>query len=246
LAPVGSYTEMTKVQKSEKSHAILDSESRREKAGKITAILSQYVDLKNCRVLDIGTGSGFISHFLSEHCRSVVSVDVNDERREKNGYEFVQVKNESLPFPDAHFDIVVSNHVIEHVSNQTLHVAEAARVLAKGGILYLATPNKWALTDPHYPLPFISWLPRKLSHTYLWLVRGKEWDIFPLSRSDLLTMTASTFIPTEETAKVLKYPNRYGLNVPIVARGIAAVLPQKALEYLPFIPTLIYAFKRNG
>jgi SAM-dependent methyltransferase len=47
-----------------------------------------------------------------------------------------------LPFPARSFDVVLSNHVIEHVLNQRLHLGEIRRVLADRGVCYLATPNR--------------------------------------------------------------------------------------------------------
>jgi ubiquinone/menaquinone biosynthesis C-methylase UbiE len=47
-----------------------------------------------------------------------------------------------LPFADDSFDVVLSNHVIEHVEDQGEHLKELRRVLREDGICYLATPNK--------------------------------------------------------------------------------------------------------
>ena len=70
------------------------------------------------------------------------------------------VTDENIPFPDGTFDVVITNQVLEHVPDAGLHLREIRRVLPDDGVVYLATPNKWWLTDPHYKMPFISWLPR--------------------------------------------------------------------------------------
>ena len=44
-----------------------------------------------------------------------------------------------LPFPDAAFDVVVANHMLYHVPDPALAVAEFARVLRPGGVLLAAT-----------------------------------------------------------------------------------------------------------
>ena len=63
------------------SHAILDRASRLSKARKISAVLDDFGDgLTGRRVLDIGTGAGIIAAYLAERARSVVSVDILDER----------------------------------------------------------------------------------------------------------------------------------------------------------------------
>ena len=162
-----------KMNKSKKSHANLETISRYKKSKKIISILNTFIDLKKCDVLDIGTGSGHIIQEISKVCRSAVSVDLHDDRSVTSGYKFKKVHDEHLPFDKDSFDVVISNHIIEHVPNHELHISEMHRVLRKNGIVYLATPNKFWITDPHYKLPFISWLPRKFSSLYLRILRNK-------------------------------------------------------------------------
>src|SRR5581483_8341823 len=60
---------------------------------------------------------------------------------------------ERLPFPEETFDVVVASDVIEHVQDAGAVVAEAARVLRRGGLLFLATPNRFSLgLEPHVRL----------------------------------------------------------------------------------------------
>jgi 2-polyprenyl-3-methyl-5-hydroxy-6-metoxy-1,4-benzoquinol methylase len=63
-----------------------------------------------------------------------------------------------LPFPDEYFDVVVSNHVIEHVSDQQLHLSEIARVLKPNGVVYLATPNRLWPWEVHYRVLVLHYL----------------------------------------------------------------------------------------
>jgi SAM-dependent methyltransferase len=49
--------------------------------------------------------------------------------------------NAPLPYPDAHFDAVVSMDVVEHVLDPLPWVQGALRVLKPGGLLFLTTPN---------------------------------------------------------------------------------------------------------
>ncbi|MEW5834110.1 MAG: methyltransferase domain-containing protein [Pseudomonadota bacterium] len=45
-----------------------------------------------------------------------------------------------IPYPDNSFDLVIANHVLEHVSDDRRAVAELARVLKPGGHAVLQTP----------------------------------------------------------------------------------------------------------
>ncbi len=45
-----------------------------------------------------------------------------------------------IPFPDAYFDLVVGNHVLEHVPDEAAALREIARVVRPGGHALLQTP----------------------------------------------------------------------------------------------------------
>jgi SAM-dependent methyltransferase len=61
-----------------------------------------------------------------------------------------------LPFADGAFDFVLSNSVIEHVSDHDAFAQEIARV---GRTFYVQTPNKWFPIEPHEITMLIHWLP---------------------------------------------------------------------------------------
>ena len=188
---------------------IFEDSTRHKKAKKIISILNRFVNLSRCNVLDIGTGSGNIIQDISKECKKATSVDIYDDRIVTQGYSFKKVDDEYLPFKDSSFDVVISNHTIEHVHNQKLHIAEMYRVLKKGGLLYLATPNKYSVRETHYKLPFISWFPRRVSSFLLKLIKNEEWNICPLSYSQLIKLTKKKFKVHNFTINVIKYPKKY-------------------------------------
>ncbi|MDR2689302.1 MAG: class I SAM-dependent methyltransferase [Azoarcus sp.] len=143
-------------------------------------------------ILDVGTGSGGIAHYFASHpdlkC-NVASVDTTDNRKIFDGFDFQQVSDTHLPFPDESFDVVLSNHVIEHVgkiAEQKHHLSELKRVLRRDGMIYLAVPNRWMLVEPHYQLAFLSCLPTPWRTPYLrWRGKGNFYDCEPLSLKQL-------------------------------------------------------------
>jgi ubiquinone/menaquinone biosynthesis C-methylase UbiE len=171
-----------------KPHAVLDLDSRRKKALKIERLLNLSERPSPLRLLEIGTGSGGIAHYFATHPKlrcTVTAVDVVDQRMVKDGFEFRLVQDTNLPFPDGVFHVVLSNHVIEHVGDfveQKNHLREMRRVMRTDGVGYLATPNRWMVVEPHYRLPFLSWLPRSMRHAYVRsMKRGEYYDCEPLS-----------------------------------------------------------------
>lgn len=231
--------------KSEKTHAVLDDSSRVIKANKISSVLNEFVDLKMCKVLDIGIGSGRIIQQISQLCYSATGVDLCDERTTKSGYSFQIISDEHLPYNDNYFDVVISNHVIEHVRNQELHISEAYRVLKGGGVFYLAMPNKYGFFDPHYKLPLISWLPRSFSSAYLRATRGKDWDIYPISLRSIKRITSGNFYFKDMTIDVMMNPDKYHLDSMKSFQPLVRILPSCILKCLNlFAPTHILVLRK--
>lgn len=53
---------------------------------------------------------------------------------------------EAIPWPDRSFDVVIANHVLEHVAREQTALREIARVLKPGGIAILQTPYSAVLS----------------------------------------------------------------------------------------------------
>jgi SAM-dependent methyltransferase len=219
--------------------------ARSAKAQKIAEILGAHKDLRNASVLDVGCGSGQLLASLSTLIPSIsraAGVDISPCQAQ--GFEFLEVQDVTLPFADESFDLVISNHVIEHVGNsddQHRHLCEIARVLKPDGILYLACPNKWSLVEPHYNLGFLSWLPRNLANKWVRLrKRGTQYEWLPLSRNGYLQrLTHAGLSATDETHKAFKLVAQHELTGPM--RGLLVRLPNWVISALmPFIPTFVF------
>lgn len=177
---------------SRQPHAVSDLPSRFRKAVKIERLLRLEEREAPLRLLEVGAGAGGICGYFADAPGGryeVSAVDVVDNRVEKGRYDFSVVDDTVLPFPDASFDVVLSNHVIEHVGDdaaQQRHLDEIRRVLRPGGVGYLAMPNRWMLIEPHYRFALLSWWPERWRDTWLRIWgRGVHYDCRPLSRGDL-------------------------------------------------------------
>jgi len=194
------------------SHANHDLALRKRKAQKIIAVLATRRDLAGSKLLEVGTGAGIIAAELAAVVGPrghVESVDVTDERVVTDGYRFTRIAGTALPFSAAHFDIVVSNHVIEHVGDhraQAHHLSEIRRVLDTAGLVYLAAPNKWRWMEPHFRLPLLSWLPLDVADRYVRATgKGSRYDCLPPSRATLIRLTREAgLVPEDITWEVLQ------------------------------------------
>jgi SAM-dependent methyltransferase len=111
-------------------------------------------NLESARVLDDGCGIGQYVGHLSEVAREVYGLDYERERvveaaRRLERPRVLCAAGEHLPFPDATFDLVLSNEVIEHVQDDRAAVAEMVRVLRPGGRAVIFCPNRWYPVEQH-------------------------------------------------------------------------------------------------
>jgi ubiquinone/menaquinone biosynthesis C-methylase UbiE len=235
-------------------HAVLDLPSRDWKAMKIERLLDLAHRPQPMRMLEVGTGSGGIAHYFGTHptlrC-DVTAVDVCDSRLVCDGYVYEQVQGVDLPFADAMFDVVITNHVIEHVGDtaaQHKHLTEIRRVMKPDGVGYLAVPNRWMLTEPHFQLKFLSWWPRSWRTPYLRLMRkGTFYDCEPLQMKQLEHMLAAAGFSyrnlcIEAWRATLEIEMSRSLGARLLRRT-----PDAALKLLiRVIPTLIYRLQLIG
>jgi len=142
-------------------------------------------DPRGLRVLDVGCGDAGVLIAFAEAGAEATGIEPYERsverglvRAEEHGVR-VDLRTgvaESLPFPDAAFDLVVLDNVLEHVQDRDRTLAEIRRVLRPGGLLYLVTPKPFALyslwSDPHYSMAGLVLLPRPLQKWYFERVRG--------------------------------------------------------------------------
>jgi len=93
------------------------------------------------QLLDVGCGDGIRT---VRWAKTIGTMDITGLDAKDFGVPFRLVEgriDNGLPFEDRSFDVVITHHVIEHVSNTDLFVKELYRVLKKGGYTIVVTPN---------------------------------------------------------------------------------------------------------
>ncbi|MEE8375473.1 MAG: bifunctional 2-polyprenyl-6-hydroxyphenol methylase/3-demethylubiquinol 3-O-methyltransferase UbiG [Acidimicrobiia bacterium] len=102
------------------------------------------------RVLDVGSGGGFLTATLSDAGYEVIGIDPSTtsirEARDNVQAHFAVAVGENLPFRDDSVDAVTCSEVLEHVEDVAAVVAEISRVLRPGGLLVFSMPNRTALS----------------------------------------------------------------------------------------------------
>lgn len=94
-------------------------------------------------VADLGSGEGLLSELLARRCKKVIAVDNSEKiiafgarKAKKNGLKNLEFRLgdiEAAPIDDASVDLVVLSQALHHAVRPGVAIAEAHRILRKGG-----------------------------------------------------------------------------------------------------------------
>jgi SAM-dependent methyltransferase len=194
-----------------------DVEGRTQKFKKILSVIQDFhPETRSLICIDIGCSSGIITSLLGEHFKLAIGLDIDQEaiRYAKihslsSRVDFLIGDSMALPFNDESVDVIVCNHVYEHVPESKRLMDEIHRVLNKDGFCYFAAGNRYVLIEGHYHLPFLSWFPKSLAHLYLKLIRkGKFYYEEHLSLRSLRQLV-NRFRVYDYTLRIIRDPERF-------------------------------------
>lgn len=198
--------------------AVYSVEGRERKARTILAVLKDFIkaDLKTLKLLDIGSSTGIIAHCLSDCFGKVVGIDVDPsaitfalKNFKKDNLEFALADAMDLAFYDHSFDVLICAHIYEHVPDAERLMDEIYRVLKPGGVCYFAACNRLSIREPHYNLPFLSMLPKRLSHLYLRLAgKGKVYGENLLTYRKICGLV-KRFLVIDYTRRIVESPRMF-------------------------------------
>jgi 2-polyprenyl-3-methyl-5-hydroxy-6-metoxy-1,4-benzoquinol methylase len=236
--------------------AMLDEAARRRKAAKLIAVIRHALGrdanrgLTGLRALDVGCSAGFIADELAAAGARTVGVDIDEpglaRARQRFGHrvDFRLARGEDLPLDDASVDVVVLNHIYEHVVDPEAVVADIHRVLAPTGVLYLGLGNKYGVIEPHHNLPFLSWLPAGAADRYLRLAdKGDHYYERFRSRAGLRRLFADYDV-WDYTLPVLA-DSRAFAGDDLIPAWVGRIPEPVLAATLPLVPTYIWTAFRE-
>ena len=114
----------------------------------------------NSTILDVG---GYVWNWDSNLCEAritVLNLDVPAVAAVRGNISVVRGDGCRLPFASGSFAIGHSNSVIEHLSSWDNQVAFAREICRVATQVWVQTPARWFLIEPHLLTPFIHYLPK--------------------------------------------------------------------------------------
>ena len=107
------------------------------------------IDTPGLKILDIGSGAGFLSNALSLKGHKVTGIDLSQKSLDlakqfdpTKTVDYLYADANSLPFDDHMYDVVCAMDIVQHVDNPRQLIEEASRVLKPGGKLFFHTFNR--------------------------------------------------------------------------------------------------------
>lgn len=211
------------------------SDNRHIKARNIEIILAYYFkkNIEGFYIVDYWCWAGVISKYFSS--KNVThAIDYNLDPSLSSGSSlFLHDVNPGakVPIDSGIADIVISNHVIEHVTDKDFYIKECFRILKPGWIMYLATPNKWWPKEPHYWLFLLHFLPKKMYYYLLIFLGVFKEEIYLETPISVYSQFSKYFSILNFTWKMIN------IHIPFLKSFLS-----NKLAYLS--PTLIYIMKK--
>jgi len=161
--------------------------------------------LKPGSVLDDGGGFGPFRPYCEgmkyinlDPCEGMLKDDPGPEETKIVG------AGENLPFPDAHFDNVVSIAVLRLVSDDKRYLQEAYRVLKPGGIFVLVNATS-DYPDNLKTNPFLFWVPYIYNYQKARVGEETRWKEKLMPRAELIALIESAGFKIKQTERVTKH-----------------------------------------
>jgi len=150
----------------------------RQKRGQF--LLASFPDIRQLRICDLGGSQHFWEKLaLDVPARNITIYNISRDETQSvvaSATSSISVQiydGVRIPAPDKTFDLLICNSVLEHVpvNERAALCREMSRV---SRAVFLQTPAWSFPVEPHFLLPFVHWLPRRLGY---WLVHVSPWRL---------------------------------------------------------------------
>lgn len=136
--------------------------------GRKASLIERICGTRNGSLLDIGTGTGYFSHFMQKRGWKVSAIEKSPQARAfaKEHFELMVEAPEALAaYGKGSFDVITLWHVMEHLQDINGTWKRLADMLKERGVLVVAVPNPVSFDAQHYREMWAAYdVPRHLWH----------------------------------------------------------------------------------
>ncbi len=233
--------------------SMYENEVRVKKANKTILILKDYLkSTSKLTLVDIGSSTGIMTNEYAKYFKTVIGVDLDEQAviyaNEKYGAEnvrFISSPIEVVELPESSVDVVTCTQIYEHVPSETILLDSIYKLLKPGGVCYFAASNRFKIIEPHYNLPFLSFLPKKVANVYIKIFTTHDEYYENLLSLRNLKILVSKFEVIDYTLKVIKNPTKYSADEMLKENTLKYFLYNILSKLFYFlIPTYIWILKK--
>ena len=192
------------------------------KAKRTIKILKNYKKTDSL-LLDVGCSTGLTLGYIAQKFKNSIGYDIDNKaievarkRFKKMGLrtKFILGDGNKIPLKDNSVDIVTMLEVFEHINQPLALLSEVDRVLKPDGILHITTANKLWPIEPHFHLPFLSYLPQNLADIYVRKIgKGKNYHDINLPTYGQFQKTVGQYFRISDiTLEVIRDYSKYGME----------------------------------
>jgi 2-polyprenyl-6-hydroxyphenyl methylase/3-demethylubiquinone-9 3-methyltransferase len=177
--------------------------------------------LAGLSILDIGCGGGILAESMAALGANVHGIDIVERNIKIASQHALQsqlaIQYEYLTVEDLieraqHYDVVLNMEVVEHVADLPRFVSLCTQLVARDGILFVATINRnllswlFAIVGAEY---ILRWLPRG---THRWHRFVKPRELEGLLARNAMTVNASTGVQVNPFTRHFSLSPRHAVN----------------------------------
>lgn len=176
-----------------------------------------FLQPKNKKILDIGSGRGWTLYFLKKYFKykGAVGTQISENAyrfsKEKLGLEIYKDDLLNLDFNEKKFGIISLWHVLEHIQNPEAYIQKIYATLDDEGLLLIEVPNfnawsriisgkYWLSLDPKHHVIFFT--PRSLKNLL------KKYS-FKIEKIKYFSLEYSVFTSTQSIVNLLTKTDNY-------------------------------------